>query len=170
MKSICIRLRPVGDVNQEVIEFLRSELQKRFGKVQVLKPIELSRECYSQDREQYNSTCLLRKLEPFFVTLGVTEVDIYAGRMNFVFGEAELGGTRAMISIYRLRLNADIELIKQRSIKEAVHEIGHVLGLKHCSRRECVMSFSNSVFEVDMKSDEFCNRCYSRVRRFLIEE
>jgi len=40
-----------------------------------------------------------------------------------------------------------------------VHEIGHHLGLEHCHNRWCVMSFSPSVNDVDVKQKAFCNDC-----------
>jgi len=33
------------------------------------------------------------------------------------------------------------DLLKDRAIKEAMHELGHVFGLEHCSNPRCVMHF-----------------------------
>ncbi|HIC98260.1 MAG TPA: matrixin family metalloprotease, partial [Pyrodictiaceae archaeon] len=44
-------------------------------------------------------------------------------------------------------LPADKELFKLRALKEAMHEIGHVLGLLHCTDKRCVMHFSNSIID-----------------------
>ncbi len=128
----------------------------------MLPASEVSLKCYNPYRKQYNSTCLLRALPPIRVTLGVTGKDIYARGMNFVFGEAELGGTRAMLSVFRLA-TVDGNLYRERVVKEAVHEIGHVLGLKHC-KNYCVMQFSTSVQDVDRKPVSFCMECASKIR------
>lgn len=159
-----IRIRPLGSVNSEILYFLKNGLSQVFGAAKILSEIKLPKDCYNSLRDQYNSTCILRRLEPIWITLGVTDVDMYANGLNFVFGEAEVGGTRAVVSTYRLRLNADMELLKIRLLKEAIHEIGHVLGLRHCKDRSCVMCFSNSVFEVDIKSANYCVRCRSKLR------
>jgi predicted Zn-dependent protease len=31
--------------------------------------------------------------------------------------------------------------------------------LKHCSQHRCVMFFSNSLTDTDLKENEFCHRC-----------
>jgi predicted Zn-dependent protease len=36
--------------------------------------------------------------------------------------------------------------------------------LKHCTQRICVMFFSNSLADTDLKENEFCHRC----RRYLV--
>jgi archaemetzincin len=46
-----------------------------------------------------------------------------------------------------------------RVIKEAVHELGHALGLTHCEKSRCVMHFSNSLQDTDFKHYMFCERC-----------
>ncbi len=159
-----ILIQPIGKVDPELINWLEASLPKVFNAhVEILKAIRIAQTCYHPGRGQYNSTCLLRKLKPVRVTLGVTEVDIFADGMNFVFGEAELGGARAIVSVYRL-WSPDKDKVKERLLKEAVHEIGHVLGLRHCSNMRCVMSFSNSVVEVDRKSVDFCKLCVRRIK------
>ena len=168
-----IGIQPVGEVDREVLEFLKKQLGKLFGECKILDPMDVPVDAYDPLRGQFNSTVILRKQPATCdVTLGVTEVDLYADNLNFVFGEAELFGKRAVISLKRLRqefygLPEDKELLKLRALKEAVHEIGHVLGLKHC-KGKCVMRFSNSIVEVDMKDWWFCESCLKRLRKFKI--
>ncbi len=146
-------------IDSKLLEFLASTLEEKFyrvaGGVEISGEFRVPEECYNPLRGQFNSTCILFRLERRWITLAVVDFDIYADNLNFVFGEAELNGSRAIVSIYRLRGSR----LKERLVKEATHEIGHVLGLKHCGNRRCVMSFSNSVLDVDAKSDEFCEVC-----------
>ncbi len=92
-----------------------------------------------------------------------------AGTPERVFGLADQASRRAIIALPRLRqtyygLSEDTKLFQQRVLKEAVHELGHVFGLSHCTDRRCVMAFSNSLADTDFKSHEFCSKCR---RQFL---
>ena len=96
--------------------------------------------------------------------LGVTGVDLTAPGLNFVFGLADPGSRVAVISLARLYPEfygqpRDPGLFKARAVKEAVHELGHLLGLDHCPDPACVMAFSNSLADTDRKEPGFCLRC-----------
>jgi archaemetzincin len=101
--------------------------------------------------------------------LGVTNKDLYAEPLNFVFGQASLNGRIAIVSVCRLDPTfygqpADKDLFTQRAVKEAVHEVGHMLGFRHCADPVCVMHFSNSINEVDSKSAKLCWKCELTLR------
>lgn len=90
--------------------------------------------------------------------------DIYIPILTFVFGEAQLEGRCALMSGHRLHqefygLPRDEDLYMHRCEKEAVHELGHTMGLKHCQNFECVMRYSNSVADIDIKRNVFCPDC-----------
>jgi archaemetzincin len=94
--------------------------------------------------------------------LGVTNVDLYASRLNFVLGEAEYPGNFAIISLHRLK-SPNKKIFLKRVLTEAVHELGHTFGLPHCGNHLCVMHFSNSVVETDIKGPGFCSDCLSKL-------
>jgi archaemetzincin len=92
------------------------------------------------------------------------EVVAHLREHNFVFGEADAGRGCAIISLARLGLppaegKPAAVLFRRRALTVAVHEIGHLLGLGHCPKEDCVMHFSNSLADTDRKSPEFCKRC-----------
>jgi archaemetzincin len=126
---------------------------------------------YDEHRKQWISNkileWLLQNYKPGSNTklLAICDFDAYSGNLNFVLGEAHLGGRVAAIYLPRLRhefysKNADTSsLFEQRVIKESVHELGHTFGLIHCEKSWCVMHFSNSLRDTDVKRYRFCERC-----------
>jgi archaemetzincin len=118
---------------------------------------------YNANRMQYNASKLLNYLiksasklrsDEHSVPLWIISDDLYVPGMNFVFGVAH-PGKAALLSTNRLD---SLDLIK----KEAIHEIGHVIGLQHCTNN-CVMQFSNSLYEAKEKTAKLCERCRSLV-------
>ena len=123
---------------------------------------------YNEKRNQYWSTAILKRLvdecAPSANILGVTDEDLFVPVLTFVFGEAQVGGCAALVSTHRLRnefygLPADHNLLLDRLVKEAMHEIGHNFGLKHCADWRCVMTSSHAVEKLDVKGDSFCPEC-----------
>ncbi len=94
--------------------------------------------------------------------VGVLGADLFIPVLTFVFGEAQLGGTAAVVSTARLHLPGT-RLVEARLAKECVHELGHTFGLRHCQDGRCAMSRSASVIEVDTKAAELCRDCRERV-------
>jgi archaemetzincin len=95
--------------------------------------------------------------------LGITQHDLFSAELNFIFGIASPGGA-CVVSTARLVTGADDELFRARLLKEAVHELGHTLGLGHCPNPGCVMHFSNSLADTDRKADAYCERCVARLK------
>jgi len=130
---------------------------------------------FDPGRGQYNSRILLAQLlnqQPGGATrvLGVAGVDLFIPVLTYVFGEAQLDGPAAVVSTYRLDaqlygLPANRELLFQRLVKEAVHELGHTFNLVHCHRPPCVMLSSPYVEGIDQKSEHFCDACLRSLRQ-----
>ncbi len=90
----------------------------------------------------------------------LTDVDICDPPSTDGFGYADSNTFMfAIVSLYRLQRGANRDLLRDRLVKEALHELGHTYGLEHCSRSNCPMSVSPSVLEVDAKTKTFCPRC-----------
>ncbi len=92
--------------------------------------------------------------------LHITGLDIYFDGYNYCFGLAFRD--TAVVSVYRLR-TTDVAKYIERLRKEVVHEVGHLLGLRHCVDSRCVMFFSNTVEDTDLKGVEPCKACRSRL-------
>lgn len=103
------------------------------------------------------------------IVLGVTEYDLYKTSHHFIFGGSSESHHAAVVSLHRLRPEfygepSDENALFQRLLKEAVHEIGHTIGLKHCYNARCPMYYSSSVFDTDNKYSNFCETCEKRSR------
>ncbi len=127
---------------------------------------------WNAQRRQYLANAILDHVSPgeSACALAVTDLDLYAVGLNFVFGLADQATRRAIIALPRLRqtyyrLPDDKDLFQQRVLKEAVHELGHVFGLRHCQDRRCVMTFSNSLADTDFKGQGFCSKCRRHLHR-----
>lgn len=128
---------------------------------------------FDRPRRQHNSTALLAQLvarggPPEEKRLAVVDVDLFIPVLTFVFGEAQLDGPSAIVSTARLNelfygLPANPALLRERLVKEIVHELGHTLGLYHCRQFECVMRSSTDVDEIDLKRDGLCVECSARL-------
>jgi archaemetzincin len=154
---------------------LGEQLRTAFGlEVQQSAPGFDSEVAFDASRGQYNSRVLLAHLlqdTPGEVTrvLGVAGVDLFIPVLTYVFGEAQLGGRAAVVSLHRLDdeiygLPANPKRLFDRLVKEAVHELGHTFSLVHCHSDGCVMASSTYVEDIDLKSDLFCDTCRAAVR------
>jgi archaemetzincin len=129
-------------------------------------------------RNQFNSTSIIAALLDRFPAhsgkiIGITAIDLFVPVLTYVFGEAQLDGRIAVLSIYRLReelygLDPNPKLEQLRLLKEAIHELGHTFGLIHCHNPECVMHSSTSAEEVDVKGKNFCEECEQTMREASI--
>jgi archaemetzincin len=128
-----------------------------------------ARFAYDQARSQFHSTAILQRMEtllddPEAHVLGVTALDLHIPILTFVFGEAQLKGHCAIVSLHRLGeefygLPANRTLLWDRLVKESVHELGHTLGLRHCADWRCVMASTHDVERLDLKGDAYCRSC-----------
>lgn len=167
-----LQLVAVGRVDPAILDYLALVLpESAGGRCTVSRQAIDPREAFDPARQQFHSTRILARLAGLAGNgervIGVADVDLFVPILTFVFGEAQLGGTAALISATRLRqefygLPAHETLFYERCEKEALHELGHTLGLVHCPSHACVMHFANSIEEVDLRSAAWCPECSAK--------
>lgn len=188
MKNVIYLLR-IGELNQSILSNLKKNLEDKFKefniKVEILQDVmKLKNSEYDTERKQYEAPKILKrlvetaKIENFFRILGIIDKDIYSKTYNFIFGIAGRGSHAALISLARLRESFydNISVIykrkesprdfEERILKEAIHELGHTFGLKHCYNN-CIMQFSNSLADTDKKPVKFCASCLQQLKTNL---
>ncbi len=159
-----VSVLPVGELRENVIDALDVDLRRAGVGVTTLPSQEVPLAAHNPDRAQYRAPELLkmgRRAHGEHI-LVVTEVDLYVDPLNFVFGQADVGGQAAVISLHRLSTQ-DAHLFRLRTLKEALHELGHNTGLDHCLQATCVMHFSTDLEDTDRKSPNLCYDCVDRV-------
>ncbi len=167
-----IAFHPIGSIDDEIVQALQHRIGCVFGcPTETRAAISDLAQAYDPGRGQYSSSKLLaslakRQAEERIV--GIAEVDLFVPRLSYVFGEADVRHGAAIISLCRLRqeyygLESDETMLLKRAVKETVHELGHTFGLGHCSDSKCVMHFSNSLADTDLKESAFCGNCRPRI-------
>lgn len=173
-----IYIQPIKTDHSPWIEELEKSVYAVFGYHTRMAHLDIDLEkTFDPSRHQYNSSRILMQIitnppADAVKVLGVVNVDLFIPVLTFVFGEAQLRGIGSVIALHRLNnafygLPENSGLLRERLVKEAIHELGHNFGLIHCSDQRCVMKSSTYVEEVDQKSGEMCSRCQEQLRGML---
>jgi archaemetzincin len=169
-------LSPLGVLDRGLVPAVAEGLEAAFPLTVELATLPVDPgAAWDEERGQYYSTPLIELLVEAVTPkcgeriLGITEVDLFIPILTFVFGEAQVNGAGAVFSVARLRntfygLPEDPDLLADRAVKEALHEVGHTFGLLHCVSPYCAMRASTNAGEVDLKPAALCADCNRRVR------
>lgn len=175
-----IYIVPIETATDIWLKPLETSILRTFGlrtkcaksKINLAKAFDLS-------RQQYNSSQILLQLiarppADAVKILGVAEVDMFIPILTYIFGEAQLDGTGAVVSLHRLNnkfygLPKNNRLLSERMVKESIHELGHTFGLIHCTHPNCALHASTYVEDIDQKSEDLCPQCrqYVKVKQGL---
>jgi archaemetzincin len=170
-----ISIVPINALDAGFLERLALCLEERFLFVcTVDRTLRIPRTTLNSVRKQMFFNTLVARVAAnpapeLGVRLAITDFDLYKTSHQFIFGDASEEHRVAVVSLHRLRSEfygerADPNLLFQRTLKEAVHNLGHALGLKHCFNPRCAMYFSNSIYDTDNKLSHFCETCEKRAR------
>ena len=172
-----IFIAPLKFYSALLLQNLVTELSKRFSSNIRIIDLKINLDDFlSVEREQYFSTQIIAeamKLTGDYngKVILLTDVDIFVPVLTFIFGEAQLNGKHSILSVCRLHEEfysgiSNEKLLFERTIKEALHELGHCYGLRHCIDWDCVMHSSPGIEEVDIKGMTFCRNCISKVEGY----
>jgi archaemetzincin len=164
-----IILSPIGEGLYSILEQVRGDIQDVYGiETEIIFLLENVDFAFDRGRNQYHSTPILEKLtkkapDHALKVAALTGVDLFIPILTHVYGEAQLGGTSSIVSVFRLdegfsHTKGNPAFVKRVS-KEMIHELGHTFGLKHCPEKNCIMHYARSVRDVDTKTDQPCRYC-----------
>jgi archaemetzincin len=165
-----LRVAPMGELDEALLAAIVESLRHGYG-VDVERCAALGEPAFAWDgaRGQYSAPLILRRLLDGAAAgsdklLAVTGHDLFIPMLSFVYGQAQLGGQVAVVSMARLRteyygLPPDEELLRVRAGKEALHEVGHLFGLVHCPDASCAMALSTGIRQLDRKQPSLCAGC-----------
>jgi archaemetzincin len=165
-----VHLLPVGTIAATLLEDLRDTIPKGLPVRCEILSLKLDpAPSYHGERQQFHSSEILQRMQSLvrpidWRFLAVAEVDLYIPILKYVFGEAQMGGPCAVVSTFRLRqefygLDRDDSLLRERLLKESIHELGHTLHLRHCQDYQCAMASSHSVEWIDLRENRLCDAC-----------
>ena len=159
----------LSEVDACLVSVLKVRLESTFNMmVEVRYAIQNLSYAWDPKRKQFVSPRILTRLRGIKrhqgdLVLGVTNVDLYSPDYDYVYGEAEMASGVATLSTYRLKgqrnNGVDSSVLEERTAREAIHEIGHLLLLGHCPNPRCVMHACPCVADVDKAGSDFCDQC-----------
>ncbi len=171
-------LQPIGGftkAEEEVLAILREFMELHFG-LKVIRLATIGTERIPENARRYPAGAIAEQLHtPFLLdrllipnrpkdavaVLAITASDLWPGDgWNFVFGVASL---KQRVGVWSTSRFGDPEKERTRFLRRvlqvAIHETGHMFGIKHCTAYECCMNGSNSLEESDRASMVFCCEC-----------
>ena len=131
---------------------------------------------FERSREQFDAASILSSIDTFSrrnslenPVLLVIGDDIFRPGTRYVFGLSRPRTGSAVISAARLRnefwdLPPDDTLLIERLAKEGSHEVGHLLGLRHCTDPACIMSNPACLDDLDTKRTWLCGQCAELIK------
>ena len=166
-----LNIVPLGAVDELAVTVVAANLQAVMGLNAAVRPIEPAPEyAYQHGRRQYDAVkiinALARTTADHSLTLGITHYDICTPILTFVFGESQLHGKAALISLHRIT-DETKEVTYTRAAKIGLHEVGHLLGIGHCRTSDCLMAFSANLIKLDEQQLLFCEACMVELSRRL---
>ncbi len=163
-----IKIVPFGIIDPLILSVIAGHLQTLFSlDADITRRWDDPEFAFIPARRQYDAAKILGRLSlnaSGSFQLGVIAQDLCTPILTYVYGESQLGGKAAVISLNRLR-HENLETLYIRAAKISLHEVGHLFGISHCWQHFCLMHFSSDMEMLDSLSLQFCSACEYEIGR-----
>jgi archaemetzincin len=178
LKKRFIGVLPLGEVPELAPKVIAAHIVG-FLKLaaEVLAPVQPPAAAFDESQGRYDAAKILScfqsgSYDNYDKIIGVLNADLFIPTFAYVFGEAELGGKHALVSLFRLKKNEEgrnptSAVCCERAAKVALHELGHLYNLTHCEDRNCLMHYSGGLADLDSLPIYFCRYCHTYFREAL---
>lgn len=144
--------------------------------VKVLAPLpdSVMNSTHIRENGQWDADFIIHNVLPGVIPndavalIALSSKDLYPGNnWNYVFGLASLKNRTGVWSFYRMGNPScgleEFKITAIRTLHVALHETGHLFGIRHCVSYECLMNGSNSLEELDRQVGWFCHDCLMKL-------
>jgi archaemetzincin len=174
-----IAFQPLGEFNGQEIDSVVIKISRFFNKkVIILQPIEIPETFLSPIVGQYSADSIIHLLsrlqnDTIIEIVGLTHYPIFTIKNSKagtyfdqkIFGLGYQPGNSCVVSDFKFGTPI-ITQLTYRLKNVIIHEIGHNIGLPHCTDEKCVMSESNgSSLMLDINGGEYCAKCIKMLSR-----
>jgi len=165
-----ITIGVADSLDGELAAALRGRLERLFGLLSGVSQLPGRGRAGSDDEEPRD---LLTVAKGFSLAAGeklliLTRLPLTSGAGSPVWGAAELGGKRALLSLSPFGISEgpahQWRMVFRRVLREAAHELGHLFGLEHCSSVGCIMQVRPARVDDDSRVG-FCPDCEERLHQ-----
>jgi archaemetzincin len=166
-----IHILPLGKIDQSIIDNVSKGLNNFYHKKIIFdNPQNLDTALLTKSKKRYSASAILKKYKELKqTTLILIDKDISIKKDKIeewgIFGLGLNPGKICVVSPLRPRWNSTPKLLNERMQKISIHEIGHNLGLKHCTNDpHCLMSAAKgTIKQVDLEKMFFCSTCKNAI-------
>ena len=163
-------LIPLGHVDPLVLSIIGANIQAVLElPTDILMPRPDPDYAYLMSRHRYDAVQIIKSLaaedDGSPLKLAIMPHDLCIPILTYVYGESQLGGRAAVVSLNRLVHPRSREKTFVRIAKICIHEVGHIFGLEHCWESGCLMRFSKQLEQLDQLPLHFCSACEYEVAR-----
>lgn len=168
-----VALQPYDKPSLRAMRTVQAAIRREFGIESVVLPVrKLPQSAWYAPRGRWRADKLLQDLSSikgYDRVLGLTASDISTTLGDHkdwgVFGLGQMPGKACILSTFRLNRRVERVSPTERLKRVAYHELGHTLGLRHCSSRPCLMNDAEGSIKSVDATNRFCESCSRRLGR-----